>query len=48
MEYHPVKENDEISGKVLKSLISPLPAGRQGLGTDCTDKKYIGKSRGSG
>jgi hypothetical protein len=31
----------EISGKIPKSLITPLPAGRQGLATDYTDKKHI-------
>ena len=34
----------EISEKVRKSLIPPLPTGRQGLGTDSTDTKRIGKS----
>ena len=28
---------NEISGKVQKSLITPLPAGRQGLGTNYAD-----------
>jgi len=34
-------ENAEISEKVQKSLITPLPTGRQGLGTDYTDSKWI-------
>jgi hypothetical protein len=46
----------EISEKVQKSLITPLPApssigtgaGRQGLGIDYTDAKYIRKSEKSG
>jgi hypothetical protein len=29
----------EISEKVQKSLITPLPAGRQGLKTDYTDAR---------
>ena len=33
----------EISEKVQKSLITPLPAGRQGLKTDYTDARCIGK-----
>jgi hypothetical protein len=36
-----VKPFLEISEKVQKSLITPLPAGRQGLGTDYTDTKCI-------
>jgi hypothetical protein len=28
----------------MKSLITPLPAGRQGLGTDYSDAKFIKKS----
>jgi hypothetical protein len=33
----------EISEKVQKSLITSLPTGRQGLGTDDTDTKCIEK-----
>jgi hypothetical protein len=33
----------EISQKVEKSLIAPLPAGRQGLSNDYTDYKCIEK-----
>ena len=33
----------EISEKVQKSLITPLPAGRQGLKNDYTDARCIGK-----
>jgi hypothetical protein len=33
----------EISEEVQKSLITPLPAGRQGLNTDYTDKIYTEK-----
>lgn len=33
----------EISEKAQKSLITPLLTGRQGLGTDYTDMKFIEK-----
>ena len=33
----------EISEKIQKSLITPLPAGRQGLKNDYTDARCIGK-----
>jgi hypothetical protein len=35
---------EDISEKVQKSLITFLPAGRQGLEADYTDRKFIEKS----
>jgi hypothetical protein len=35
----------EISGKVQKSLMTHLPAGRQGLGIDYTDGKWLSEQK---